>query len=180
MTSELLLINNNNSKPTFQYHFLQMSFLVYGILQILFIGCHPIYGIQYASLHKYIVQQLMRKTSKLEVPSLSILTPFFSQHAIWWFKYGVGYYRYSPHVAITDVMLRYHCRAIRYERHDWPFVADRGISLKFQVWIRGDEIRYVLIRFVARGCDLFTICQFQGSRSVTVLSSVQIRSHTFR
>ena len=82
MTSELLLINNNNSKPTFQYHFLQMSFLVYGILQILFIGCHPIYGIQYASLHKYIVQQLMRKTSKLEVSSLSILTPFFSQHAI--------------------------------------------------------------------------------------------------
>ncbi|KAG1674782.1 hypothetical protein GQR58_014983 [Nymphon striatum] len=25
-----------------------------------------------------------------------------------------------------------HCRAIRYERHDWPFVADHGIFLKFQ------------------------------------------------
>ena len=24
-------------------------------------------------------------------------------------------------------MLGSHCRAIRYERHDWPFVADRGI-----------------------------------------------------
>ena len=24
-------------------------------------------------------------------------------------------------------MLSSHCRAIRYERHDWPFVADRGI-----------------------------------------------------
>ena len=23
-------------------------------------------------------------------------------------------------------MLDFHCRAIRYERHDWPIVADRG------------------------------------------------------
>ncbi|KAG1664823.1 Aquaporin-10 [Nymphon striatum] len=53
-----------------------------------------------------------------------------------------------------------HCRAIRYERYeryDWPFVADRGISLKFQVWIRGDASRYVLIRFVALGCDLIRL-----------------------
>ena len=30
----------------------------------------------------------------------------------------------------TPVMRRSHCRAISYERHDCPFVADRGISLK--------------------------------------------------
>ena len=68
----------------------------------------------------------------------------------------------------TSLMLGSHCRAIRYERHVWPFVADRGISLKFQVWIRGDASRYVLIRFVALGCDMVTICQFHVSRSVTV------------
>ena len=36
MTSELLSINNNN-KPKFQYHFLQMSILVNGSFQILII-----------------------------------------------------------------------------------------------------------------------------------------------
>ena len=28
-------------------------------------------------------------------------------------------------------MLGSHCRAIRYEHHDWPFVADRGIFVYF-------------------------------------------------
>ena len=27
-------------------------------------------------------------------------------------------------------MLRFHCRAIRYERNNWSFVGDRWISLK--------------------------------------------------
>ena len=55
---------------------------------------------------------------------------------------------------LNSAMLRSHCRAIRCECHNWPFVADRGrISLKFQAWIRSDASRYVLIWFAAHGCD---------------------------
>ena len=69
-------------------------------------------------------------------------------------------------------MLGSNCRAIRYERHNWLFVADRGTSLKCQVWIRGDASRYVLVRF---GCDMITIGQFQVTRY-----PVLIRLYTFR
>ena len=69
-------------------------------------------------------------------------------------------------------MLRSHCRTIRCDRHDWPFVADRGISLRFHVRIRGDGSRYVLIRVVAIGCDLLisrvTICHGLILRSDTI------------
>ena len=57
-------------------------------------------------------------------------------------------------------MLHSHCRAICYDRHDWPFVADRGISLAFQVWLRCDGSQYVLIRFVPLKCDQFTFVNF--------------------
>jgi hypothetical protein len=75
-------------------------------------------------------------------------------------------------------MLGSHCRAIRYERHDLPFVADRGTSLKCPVWIRYDASPYVLVRFGALGCDMVTIGQFQVTRSVTIWCPVQIRSYT--
>ena len=55
------------------------------------------------------------------------------------------------YVILAIIMLGSHCRAIRYECHDWPFVADRETSLKCQVWIRGDASRYVLVRFDALG-----------------------------
>ena len=42
MPNDMLLINNNNNKPKFQYHFLQMSFFSHVILKILLIGCHQI------------------------------------------------------------------------------------------------------------------------------------------
>ena len=50
-------------------------------------------------------------------------------------------------------MLRSHLSAIRYERRDGPFAADRGTLLVFQVKIRGVESPYVLVRFVPLGCD---------------------------
>ena len=68
---------------------------------------------------------------------------------------------------VTMLMLVSNCRAIRYERLDLLFVADCGTSLKFPVWKRGDASRYVLIRFVALGCVMATICRFQVLRSVT-------------
>ena len=51
-------------------------------------------------------------------------------------------------------MLRSHLSAIRYERRDGPFAADRGTLLVFQVKIRGVESPYVLVRFVPLGCDV--------------------------
>ena len=63
-------------------------------------------------------------------------------------------------------MLGSHCRAIRYERHDWPIVADRGTFVKFHVWIRCATSRYVPIRFVAIGCDLVTMCHVQVPQSL--------------
>ncbi len=73
-------------------------------------------------------------------------------------------------------MLGSHCRAIRYERHDWPFVADRGTSLKCQVWmrrwcesIRSDTICCAWMRY---GHDWSisgdTICHDLVSRSNTI------------
>ena len=62
-------------------------------------------------------------------------------------------------------MPRSHYRAIRYKRHDCPFVADRTISLKFKVLIRSEADRYILIRFGALGCDMITIAQFLMTRS---------------
>ena len=44
--------------------------------------------------------------------------------------------------------------AIRYERRDGPFAADRGTLLVFQVKIRGVASPNVLVRFVPLGCDL--------------------------
>ena len=72
-------------------------------------------------------------------------------------------------------MLRSHLSAIRYERRDGPFAADRGTLLVFQVKIRGVESPYVLVRFVPLGC----MCQYPVTRSVTKESPVQIRSRTF-
>lgn len=57
-----------------------------------------------------------------------------------------------------------HCRAIRYELHYWPFVADRGNFLKFQVLIRGDASYYVLIRIVALWYGKVRIDKFQVTR----------------
>jgi hypothetical protein len=76
-------------------------------------------------------------------------------------------------------MLGSHCRAIRYERHNWPFVADRGTSLTFKVWIPGDASRYVLIRFAALWWDMVTIGQLQVTWTVTIWSPVPIRSHNW-
>ena len=76
-------------------------------------------------------------------------------------------------------MRRSHCRVIRHECHDCHFVADRGISLKSKVLIQSGAGRYVLIRFVALGCNMITIAQFLMTRSATIWSLLQIRSDTF-
>ena len=55
-------------------------------------------------------------------------------------------------------MLHSHLSAIRYERRDGPFAADRGTLLVFQVKIRGVESPYVLVRFVPLGCDVSISC----------------------
>ena len=68
-------------------------------------------------------------------------------------------------ISYLTLMLRSLCRAIRYEHHDWPLMADRGICLKFQARIRSHGIRYVLIRFSVLVCDSITIYQFQNTRS---------------
>ncbi|KAG1656931.1 Major facilitator superfamily domain-containing protein 4A [Nymphon striatum] len=57
-----------------------------------------------------------------------------------------------------------HCRAIRYERHDWPFVADRGISLKFRGFFAlGRLISVPIATILTPACMLFiniTGCTF--------------------
>ena len=63
-------------------------------------------------------------------------------------------------------MRRFHCRAIHYERHDCPFIAYRGISLKLFVYIRSDAGLYVLIRFVVLGYDMITIAQFLTTHQI--------------
>ena len=55
-------------------------------------------------------------------------------------------------------MLRSYLSAIRYERRDGPFAADRGTLLVFQVKIGGVESPYVLVRFVPLGCDVSISC----------------------
>ena len=72
-------------------------------------------------------------------------------------------------------MWHFHCRAIHYDCHDCPFVADHGISLKFWVLIQRDAGRYVLIRFIALGYDMITIAQFLMTRSGTSFRYDQIR-----
>ena len=72
-------------------------------------------------------------------------------------------------------MRRSHCHAIPYERHDCQFVTDRGISLKFKVLIQSDAGRYLLIQFVALGCDMITIAQFLMPRSGLSFRYDQIR-----
>ena len=47
------------------------------------------------------------------------------------------------------------------------------------IWVRSDAGRYVLIRFVALGCDMITIGQLLVIRSAKIWSLVQIRSQTF-
>ena len=64
---------------------------------------------------------------------------------------------------LATLMLGSHYLAIRHERYDSSFVADRGTFQKCQVWIRCDTSRCVLIRFAMLGIDLITICQFQVS-----------------
>ena len=88
-------------------------------------------------------------------------------------------WNYTNDKKLHSLKLRSHCRAIRYERHNCTFVADRGGSLKFKVLIQSDAGQYVLIRFVALECDMITIAQFLMTRSATIWSLLQILSDTF-
>ena len=68
-------------------------------------------------------------------------------------------------------MGRSHYRGVCYECHNWSFVSDRGISLRFRLGCVVMRVGYVLIRFVALGCHIITIGQFLVTRSVTNLGS---------
>ena len=72
-------------------------------------------------------------------------------------------------------MMRSHLSAIRYERRDGPFAADRGTLLYF-------KLRYEVLRVHTFWYDLFRLdamCQYLVTRSVTKESPIQIRSRTF-
>ncbi|KAG1685304.1 hypothetical protein GQR58_009154 [Nymphon striatum] len=51
-----------------------------------------------------------------------------------------------------------HCCAIRYERHDWPFVADRGISQKFQKLLFSPRVHHVSTTCPPRVHHVSTTC----------------------
>lgn len=48
------------------------------------------------------------------------------------------------------------------EHHDLQIVADRGISMEFYDWIRGDASRYIFMRIVTiSGHDKYFVCLVQ-------------------
>ena len=77
-------------------------------------------------------------------------------------------------------MLGSHCRAIRYERHDWPFVADRGIFVSFSEMSRLDTSWCESIRSGTIWCAWMRYSHDWSISGDTICHDLVSRSDTIR